>query len=67
MTNIAEELCDTYGGNYTYKYVGYEYDESGILFYEWYLGAREHDWGSKPMLVDDKEDIAYYITLTMEG
>lgn len=59
---IDGEVADTYGGDYTWRYLGYEVDESGIDFYEWFSGAKE---SGRERLIDS-DDVAGAMRLLME-
>jgi hypothetical protein len=62
MYIIDGEVVDTYGGDYTYRYVYAEDDETsktGVSFYEYCTGAKEQD----AFLVDDPDDITLYMEI----
>jgi len=54
---INGEVADTYGGDFTYKYVYAIEDDNGVTFYEYYLGAKHKD----EFVVDDPNDISEYM------
>jgi hypothetical protein len=62
MDIIVGELVDTYGGDYTYKYVYAEYDSSGVVFYESCMGAKAEE----EFVVDDPADLAEYMEIFEE-
>jgi hypothetical protein len=59
---IDGELVDTYGGDYTYKYVYAEVEDGEVIFYEYCLGAKE----MPEERVYDADDIAEYMALYNE-
>jgi hypothetical protein len=59
MYIVDGELVDTYGGDYTYRYVYADVDFDGITFTEYETGAKAVD----EFIVDDPEDIALYMEM----
>lgn len=56
---IDGEVVDTYGGDFTYRYVEYEIENERVKFYEYYSGAKS----SEIELIYDEDEIAYLLTL----
>lgn len=56
---IDGDLVDTYGGDYTFQYVYVEDDDGELVFYEYYLGAKEKEVER----VYDEDDIAEYTAI----
>lgn len=51
---IDGEVVDTYGGDFTYRYVFYEKEGDEYFFYEYYTGAK----ASPQELITDPAEIA---------
>ena len=62
MYIVDGELVDTYGGDYTFRYVYADYDHTGVVFYEYCTGAKAEE----EFVVDDPEDLAEYMEIFEE-
>jgi len=58
-TLIEFELCDTYGGDYTYESIFYSTENEELKFYVEYYGALAEDICE----IDDESKIEYYKSL----
>ena len=59
---IDGELVDTYGGDFTYRDVWYEYEDGEYTFYERYYGAKP----TETEVVTDADDIMEYMAMVNE-
>ena len=60
MTYIIDgELVDTYGGDFTYRYVWYEIEDGEYFFYEQLIGAK----GTPVELITDESEIKEFMSL----
>ena len=55
---VNGELIDTYGGDFTYRYVYAVVVDNDVTFYEYHLG--ENVGNTEHEVVDDEEDIMEY-------
>lgn len=58
-TLIDGELVDTYGGDFTYRDVRYEFEDGEYTFFETYYGAKP----SSETIIYDSDEIAELIKL----
>ena len=59
---IDGEVVDTYGGDYTYRYVFYEKEGDEYFFYEYFTGAK----ASPQEQITDSEEIAEFMKMVKE-
>ena len=57
---VDGEVVDTYGGDYTYRYVYYEFENGEYTFYEYHTGGKPST-NREMNLYDDGDEIAEFL------